>query len=192
MIYDKEIVDRWNKRIVPNGLDAPDGSGVVEYLMRWGKNISDEKLEKFADYAKKLGLDIVAEEFIANTTYGWYKRSGDPFLLGFNRNFSRMYYHNYDRKKDDFSLFTSIVCVIILGEYNKDFSLIRKIFRYNYCEKLGLTNAAIIQYPCNKYIIVVKIEESERLDFPSCPCYITDSAIPPSIVLFNEADWLLS
>jgi hypothetical protein len=57
----KDIEKRWKERVVPNGWDALGRIGASFYLHKYGKNISNDKLKAFADYARGLGLDEFAD-----------------------------------------------------------------------------------------------------------------------------------
>jgi hypothetical protein len=59
----KEIIKRWNERVVPNGWDKQGAKGAKAYLEKYGKKIGAEKLQAFVDYATELGLIEFAKEF---------------------------------------------------------------------------------------------------------------------------------
>lgn len=56
----KAIMDRWSKRVVPNGWDKMGAEGAKMYIDKYGKNISNDKLKDFAEYARSLGLNDFA------------------------------------------------------------------------------------------------------------------------------------
>ena len=58
----KAIVDRWNERVVANQWDKMGAEGAQMYLDKYGKNISNDKLKDFAEYARSLGLTEFADE----------------------------------------------------------------------------------------------------------------------------------
>jgi len=61
MISEKEIAKRWNERIVTNNWHNEGESGVFAYLEKYGRNISNEKIQALADYARKQGFDEFAD-----------------------------------------------------------------------------------------------------------------------------------
>jgi len=51
LINEKEIRERWNSRVVPNNWhNMPDGAAL--YLKKYGKGISEEKVEAFMNYSR--------------------------------------------------------------------------------------------------------------------------------------------
>lgn len=81
----KDIEKRWNERVVLNGWDTMGASGARLYLERYGKNISDNKLKAFAEYAQSLGRKEFAEEMLNNTNVDWKEVSlKDAEANGFN------------------------------------------------------------------------------------------------------------
>lgn len=59
-VNEKEIAKRWNERVLPNAWQT-DAKGAVLYLTKYGKNISNDKLQAFADYARKQGCEAFAK-----------------------------------------------------------------------------------------------------------------------------------
>ena len=101
----RDIEERWNSRI-KGKYDNPDGSGVIPYLQKYGKRISDEKLEKYAEYAYNIGEKVISSEFINNTTYGLFKRLGEQLPSVLNQDFNKIaYFENESNTKEDFTLF---------------------------------------------------------------------------------------
>lgn len=52
----KEIIKRWNERVIANGWDKMGAEGAKAYLEKYGKNISNEKLLALADYAREISI----------------------------------------------------------------------------------------------------------------------------------------
>jgi bifunctional non-homologous end joining protein LigD len=60
-----DIVERWNTRVVPAKLHERGAAGADEYLDRYGKGISAEKVVKFALQAEASGATEMANRFWA-------------------------------------------------------------------------------------------------------------------------------
>jgi hypothetical protein len=60
-VSQKEIMKRWEERVVANGWED-SAEGARSYLEKYGKNISNEKLQAFADYARSECYDDFADE----------------------------------------------------------------------------------------------------------------------------------
>lgn len=58
-----EIVERWNTRVVPQGLHAQGRAGAADYLARYGKGISAKKVAALALMAEQAGADEMAAGF---------------------------------------------------------------------------------------------------------------------------------
>ena len=58
-----EIVERWNTRVVPQGLPAQGRAGAADYLARYGKGISSKKVAALALMAEQAGADEMAAGF---------------------------------------------------------------------------------------------------------------------------------
>ena len=58
-----EIVERWNTRVVPQGLHARGRAGAADYLARYGKGISAKKVIALALMAEQAGADEMAAGF---------------------------------------------------------------------------------------------------------------------------------
>ncbi|MEK7441463.1 MAG: ATP-dependent DNA ligase [Chloroflexota bacterium] len=60
-----DIVERWNTRVVPAKLHERGAAGADEYLDRYGKGVSAEKVIKFALQAEASGATAMANRFWA-------------------------------------------------------------------------------------------------------------------------------
>jgi hypothetical protein len=61
-----KVEERWNSRVVANNWDEMGTEGAKLYLEKFGKNIGNQKLQAFAEYAYSLGLKEFGDEMIAN------------------------------------------------------------------------------------------------------------------------------
>ena len=58
-----DIVERWNTRVVPQGLDVRGRAGAADYLARYGKGISAKKVASLALMAEHAGAAEMAAGF---------------------------------------------------------------------------------------------------------------------------------
>lgn len=58
-----EIIERWNTRVVPQGLQARGRAGAADYLARYGKGISGKKVVALALMAEQAGAAEMAAGF---------------------------------------------------------------------------------------------------------------------------------
>ena len=59
-INEKDIAKRWTERIVANGWQNEGRVGAMAYLEKYGRNISCDKVQAIADYARKQGCEDFA------------------------------------------------------------------------------------------------------------------------------------
>ena len=116
----EQIETRWNERIAGK-YDAMDGSQINAYLQKYGKNISDEKLEAYWKYAMKLGYPTIAKAFLEETTTGLFKSFGEKLPDFLNPEFNAIYYSTEEGNKEDFDLF-----------HDKKLSVFHLKFRYDF------------------------------------------------------------
>lgn len=117
----KEIKERWTERI-SGRYDQSDGSGVVPYLIKYGRNISDEKLEGYAQVAEEYGLKNVSQAFESHTSYGIIKTYGFQHPICVN-DYNRFFYYEKreggEEETFDFFLnaFDKTFCCIAFKNY---------------------------------------------------------------------------
>lgn len=103
----KDIVKRWNERVVPNNWDKTE-NGAEQYVSKYGKLISQEKLKMFRDYAQSIGcISFVngINKFITDNCSNDYMRDlvGNERIKGVNGD-AQCYYEDFKNDGDDVRL----------------------------------------------------------------------------------------
>lgn len=65
-VSEKDIAKRWDERVVPNGWHELGAAGARAYLEKYGRNISMDKANALAEYARQRGYDEFADGIEAN------------------------------------------------------------------------------------------------------------------------------
>ena len=155
-----DIEERWNNRIIGH-YDNDDGSGVLSYLSKYGKNISDEKLFAYADYARYIGKEEMAKGFEMNTRKGLFKCLGYHLPFGLKNDFQNMIYidkHNKDRESFDlFECESQELSVFVVREYRE--RVLRKLK-----EIQSINRLCVVDYTDHRSNVFVFISDDKILE----------------------------
>lgn len=163
----KDIKERWTERIAGR-YDQSDGSGVIPYLIKYGRNISDEKLEGYAQVAEEYGLKIVSQAFESQTSYGIIKAYGFKYPVEV-LDYKRFFYYEKNEKgeEDTYDFFLNscnkkFCCIAFNGV---SYSKIITVFKDKLKESSFNHSFFVSYFDNNQYRPFVIIEEENHIEF---------------------------